>query len=372
MKLKFLRSLPRCKYTPLVRPGVALLLWALLTMPPGAAETSFLQMLFVPADPLSVSLGGANASLAGPGSFLINPAHAARATRPEVSAGTVFWWEDISLRGVSAYLPLNAAFTAGVCSLSSDYGNIDAYSGLDTPMGAVTAGDSFFALGAGYRSGSFSSGLSFITLSQRLSAEHEGSAAALHGGAEYSFRFLNTGFSYFLPMGKMELGGGASPQTIPSIMRVGANFRFLGSILSLAGTFPSEGEAFQSFGIEIPVGEVLRFRSGMNTIDSIMGFSAGIGLKYDRFSFDYGFASVEIGDAVHSFSLAARLGYSTLKARLYREAMSFFRQGFYEKSQQKLNEVLILDPDYRKAKVLASKIAKILDRLENPSTKEEQ
>ncbi|PKN00609.1 MAG: hypothetical protein CVU78_00100 [Elusimicrobia bacterium HGW-Elusimicrobia-2] len=372
MKLKFLRNLPRCKYTTLVRAGVALLLSVLLTMPPGATETSFLQMLFVPADPLSVSLGGANASLAGSGSFLINPAHAARATRPEVSAGTVFWWEDISLRGVSAYLPLNAAFTAGFCSLSSDYGSIDAYSALDTPMGAVTAGDSFFALGAGYRADAFSSGLSFVTLSQRLSAEHEGSAAALHYGAEYSFGLLNTGFSYFLPMGKMELGGGSSPQTIPSIMRAGANLRFLGSILSFAGTFPSEGEAFQSFGIEIPVGEVLRFRSGMNTIDSIMGFSAGVGLKYDRFSFDYGFTSVEIGDAVHSFSLAARLGYSTLKTRLYREARSFFRQGFYEKSQQKLNEVLILDPDYRKAKVLASKIAKILDRLENPSTKEEQ
>jgi len=361
-----------CEYPPLSRvlPLAALIIFCVSAL--RAADTSFLQMLFVPSDPLSISLGGANASLAGPGSFLINPAHAARSTRPTVAAARVLWWEDISLSSLSAYLPLSAGLTAGFCSLSSDYGSIDAYSALDSPMGSVRAGDSFFAAGAGYRAGAFSAGLSVVTLSQRLSAENEGSASALHGGAEYSFRFMHTGFSYFLPMGEMDLGGGSSPQTIPSVMRAGLNFSFLGSRLSAAGTFPSDGAAFQSFGIEIPVGEVLRFRSGMNTVDSIFGFSAGAGFEYERFSVDYGFASAEIGDAVHSFSITARLGYSTLKARLYREARSLFKQGFYEKAQQKLNEVLTLDPDYRKARALAVKIAKIIDRLENPSTKEEQ
>ncbi|MBA3066598.1 hypothetical protein KJ633_04595 [bacterium] len=343
-----------------------------LGAPSFAAETSFLSMLFVPADPLSLALGGANASRPGPGSFLINPSHAASVSRPSFSAGTVLWWEDISLRSVSVYLPVNAAFTAGFYSLTSDYGGIDAYSALDTPMGSIDAGDSFFAAGAGYRARSFLSGVSFVSISQRLSSENEAKASALLCGAEYKLWFLNTGFSYFMPLSEMDFGLGTVPQKIPSIMRAGVNCIFLGSRLSTAFTFPSEGESLQSFGVEIPAVKVLNFRAGMNTIDSVMGVSAGVGLKYDRFSVDYGFSSTEFGDAVHALSIGIQLGYSTLKVRLYREAEYFFKQGFYEKSQQKLNEVLILDPDYTKAKILAAKIAKITSRLENPSIKEEQ
>ncbi len=348
-----------------------LLAWAVFWgAPSSASDTSFLAMLFVPADPLSLALGGANASVPGPSSFLINPSHAAGVTRPSISAATVLWWEDISLRSVTAYFPVNAAFTAGFYSLTSDYGSIDAYSALDAPMGSIEACDSFLSAGAGYRSLRGRYGLSFVRLSQRLSAENEGSAAALLCGAEYRLWFLNTGFSYFLPLSKMDFGGGASPQEIPSIVRAGANCNFLGSRLSAAFTFPSGGGAFQSFGAEIPIGKMLNFRAGMNTIDSVMGFSAGVGLKYDRFSFDYGFGSAELGDAAHAVSFSVRLGYSTLKVRLYREAKYFFKQGFYEKSLQKLSEVLILDPDYTKAKILSAKIAKITSRLENPSTKE--
>jgi len=335
-----------------------------------AADTSFLQMLFVPPDPVSLSLGGANASVACPGSFLINPSHAAGITRPVISAGTVLWWEDITLRSVMAYLPVSAAFTAGIYSFVSDYGNIDAYDAMNTPMGSIDAGDSFFAIGAGYRAEAFSSGVSFARLSQRLSAADEGRAAALLFGAQYRLRFLNTGLSYFLPLGDMDFGSGATAQEIPSIVRAGANCRFIGIRLSAASTFPSAGGMFQSFGAEIPVGKALNFRAGMNTIDSVMGFSAGLGLSLDRFSFDYAFGSAEFGDAVHSFSFSAKLGYSILKTRLYREAVSFFNRGFYEKSQQKLGEVLILDPEYTKAKILTAKIAEIISRLENPSTKE--
>ncbi|MCD6312062.1 MAG: hypothetical protein J7M11_06355 [Elusimicrobia bacterium] len=338
--------------------------------PSSASDTSFLQMLFVPSDPLSLALGGANASVPGPSSFLINPSHAAGITRSTISGGTVLWWEDISLRSVSVYLPVNSAFTAGFYSLTSDYGGIDAYSALDASMGSVEAGDSFLAAGAGYRSSRGQVGASFVSMSQSLSAENEGRASAFLFGAQRRLWFFNTGFSYFVPLGKMDFGPGATAQEIPSIVRAGANCDFMGSRLSAALTFHSAGDAFQSFGAEIPVGKGLSFRAGMNTIDSVMGFSAGIGFKYDRFSFDYGFGSAEFGDAAHAFSFSVRLGYSTLKSRLYREAKYLFKQGFYEKSQQKLNEVLILDPDYTKAKILSAKIAKITSRLENPSTGE--
>ncbi|MEA2081274.1 MAG: hypothetical protein U9O97_00825 [Elusimicrobiota bacterium] len=338
--------------------------------PSSASETSFLQMLFVPADPLSLSMGGANASVPGTASFLINPSHAAGVTRPSFGAGTVLWWEDISLRSVAAYFPVNAAFTAGFYSMTSDYGNIDAYSALDAPMGSVEAGDSFWAAGAGYRLSRGRLGAAFVSMSQTLSAENEGSAAALLCGAEYKMWFLNTGFSYLQPLGEMDFGGGTSTQEIPSIMRIGANCSIRGSCFTGAFTLPSAGAAVQSLGIEIPVWGVLKCRAGMNTVDSVMGFSAGLGLKYDRFSFDYGFCSAEFGDAVHAFSFSARLGYSTLKSRLYRKAKSFFKQGFYEKSLRTLNEVLILDPGHTKAKILSAKIAKIISRLENPSTKE--
>ena len=332
-----------------------------------AGETS-MQILFVPTDPLAFALGGDNAVLDG--GIAVNPALLLNRTRPEVTAGMTQWWEGVKMQKISVHLPLTGGIVLGASTVSADYGDIEGYSALDAPMGSVKAGYSLTTFGLGYRMGKMLTGFGLMNISERLSSENTGSAEAFIFASAFELRKFKTGFSYLIPSGKISYGEGSSEQKIPSILRAGLSFRIYMLGIFFGMTMPSPGDGFQTLGAEILMMDCLKLRAGINTVDSVIGSSAGFSLLFEKVSIDYAYGSAEFGSAIQSVAVSLQFGYSTLKSRLYSEAKRLFKQGFYDQSQERIKEVLILDPNHLKAKILGAKIAEIIAQIENSSKEE--
>ena len=343
-----------------------------LFMAEASASTSLLQILFIAADPAGQALGGGNPVISSSQDLLINPSLMIRRTRPEVNAGYTSWFEGITIENVSLSVPVMGSFAAGVSALQTDYGEIDGYSIMDIPSGSVGAGDSVISVGAAYEMRNVAAGIGYSMIEQFLSASDKGKVTAFTAGIDMRLRSFDLGASYFLPMGSISYGDLSANQDVPSIMRTGLGVKLAGVRLAAAVITPSEGEAYQSAGAEIQFKDMIRFRLGMNTITSVIGMNAGIGVSLENIKFDYAFAQTAFGNQIHSFSFGFKFGPANISGRLLGEAKSLFKDGFYERSSHKLDDVLILDPDNSEANDLKARIAAILSTGQTPSSKEEQ
>ncbi|MFH1957640.1 MAG: hypothetical protein ABIJ15_04110 [bacterium] len=328
------------------------------------AETSVLQFLNIPASPVAQSLGGGNASFESPQDILINPALLCKRSRPEISAGFTSWIEDITLQNFSAVCPVGNGLSLGVFLLRAGYGSIAGYDYKDDPTGNVDTGASLYSLGAGYDLGRFKAGCSFAEISQKLSSENKGDITATSFGASFRFLIFEIGISRFSPSGKIDYGPGSAPQPAPKITRAGINFKIYKFLLTGGRNSPAPGEPYTTAGIVFSPVDGIKLRAGMNTIDSIIGYSAGAGIAFENISVDYAFGNADFGNKIHNVSIGVKFGHSTLKNFLLREAKRLYSTGYYEKAQEKLNDVLILDPENRKAKALMLKITGILSHIE--------
>jgi len=331
----------------------------------GTAETTVLQFLNIPTSPVGQALGFGNASIETSRDLLTNPALLCVRKRPEISAGFTNWIENITLRNFSAVYPLETGLSLGVFLFDTDYGSIAGYDYKGDPVGNVGTGSSLYSLGCGYSFGKLEVGASFSQISQKLSSENEGGITAACFGGAFKFLIFRVGFSRFIPSGEIDYGQGSAPQKVPGVTRAGINFKIYRFLLTGGMSSPAAGDSYTTAGLVFSPLDCFNLRAGINTINSIIKFSAGAGLAFENFSFDYAFGDTEFGNKIHNVSLSMKFGHSTLKNRLLKEAKRLYSRGYYEKAQEKLNDVLILDPGCRKAKVLMLKISEILSHIES-------
>ena len=103
---------------------------------------------------------------------------------------------------------------------------------------------------------------------------------------------------------------------LPLVFRAGLSRRFLedGALFSLEADRPVDNYLSLAFGAEYPVTNRLALRAGYryrqhgNELGPWTGLSAGAGIAFDRFSFDYAFTPFGgLGNA-HRFSLSVKFG----------------------------------------------------------------
>lgn len=185
--------------------------------------------------------------------------------------------------------------------------------------GTFRAYDLAFSLGYGYAySADTNIGGAVKFISQTIDNE-SGSTAALDLGVTRSFNWLG-GRLFTAGASALNIGPGVKfvsrTYDLPLTLRAGLSHRIpeTGALLSFDVSKPVDNYPFFALGLEQQLTSRLALRSGYryrlhgNELGAWSGFSAGLGLALERFSFDYAFTPFgDIGNS-HRFSLSFRFG----------------------------------------------------------------
>lgn len=161
---------------------------------------------------------------------------------------------------------------------------------------------------------------------------------------------------------------GDTEDKLPLTFRFGAGYRTLRNRLILALDFDKgmRSNLGWHIGVEYWLLDFVAIRGGFEgQPGEIVESTAGFGLKYKNYGFDYAFALHELGLS-HRFSGTWRFGVSVVAKqeeairRLTREGFEAYRQGDYALGIERLNKLLDIDPRNREAKNLASKLQTII------------
>lgn len=185
--------------------------------------------------------------------------------------------------------------------------------------------------------------------------------------------FLESLNSYPISLGfKLQnlfpFSSGDTDDVLPLTFRFGAGYRTLRDRLVLAFDFDKIMKANFGWhtGAEYWLLDFAAVRIGFEgQSGEIVESTAGLGLKYKNYGFDYAFALHELGLS-HRFSGSWRFGVSVVAKqeeairRLTQEGFEAYRQGDYALSIERLNKLLDIDPRNREAKRLVSKLQTII------------
>ncbi len=185
--------------------------------------------------------------------------------------------------------------------------------------------------------------------------------------------FLESLNSYPISLGfKLQnlfpFSSGDTDDVLPLTFRFGAGYRTLRDRLVLAFDFDKIIKANFGWhtGAEYWLLDFAAVRVGFEgQSGEIVESTAGLGLKYKNYGFDYAFALHELGLS-HRFSGSWRFGVSVVAKqeealrRLTQEGFEAYRQGDYALSIERLNKLLDIDPRNREAKKLVSKLQTII------------
>lgn len=183
--------------------------------------------------------------------------------------------------------------------------------------GDFGAYDLALSLGYGWKTESGTDlGAAFKVIRQSIDDE-SGSSFALDLGARRDFTWRGESFTAGLAV--QNLGPGikfiGKRYDLPLNFKAGLSRRTdAGVLLALDVNKPVDNYPFVTLGAEYPVTNRLSLRSGYkyrlygNELGAWSGFAAGLGLAYNRFSFDYAFMPFgELGNS-HRFSFAVKFG----------------------------------------------------------------
>lgn len=291
-----------------------------------AGEKGF-QFLRVGVTPRGAALGEAYTSQFGDvTTYLYNPANVAMLTQRQAAVGYMNHVMDIG-SGYIAYAQPTAKYgVLGGGILYFNYGDFQGYDANGNATSKFYASD--FSLNVFHADQVrenlyYGANVKFIHSSIE---DYNSSALAMDVGMIYEYKPLlasigmtiqNLGFTTDAYVKKKE--------TLPLSLQIGATKKlekapiavsFNWSDLNLAGSF---GERIKRFaiGTEFNPKENLFIRAGYNhqrrteldlssdkTLDRLAGFTAGIGFTYQRYRFDYAFASWGIG-VLNRFSISA-------------------------------------------------------------------
>ena len=215
-------------------------------------------------------------------------------------------------------LGLNYFYTPKDLERRSGLNESDPLIPISASEGTFRAYDLAFSLGYGFAYDPDTNiGAAVKFINQTIDNE-SGSSAALDLGVTRSFSWRGRLFT--AGAAAQNIGPGikfiSRRYNLPFTLRAGLSHRLpgTGALVSLDISKPVDNYPFFALGLEQQLTNRLVLRSGYryrlygNELGAWSGFSAGLGLVFDRFSFDYAFSPFgELGNS-HRFSLAFRFG----------------------------------------------------------------
>lgn len=214
---------------------------------------------------------------------------------------------------------LNYFYTPKDMERRSGLNEGDPIAPISSSEGEFGAYDLAYSAGYGWKYGSgLSLGAALKVIRQHIDTESAGTAA-IDLGVLKDFKWLGDG--YTAGFSAQNIGPGVKfgrRYDLPLVFKSGLSRRLpeSGALIALEADKPIDNYPSFALGLEYPLIKMFYLRTGYryrhtgNELGPWSGFSAGVGVAFSRFSFDYAFAPFgELGNS-HRFSLNARLGRS--------------------------------------------------------------
>lgn len=252
----------------------------------------------------SLAMGDAYVGVAsGPETIYWNPAGLTSMEKPEVSAMYFKEIADMSLMSIQYAQPLAGYGTAGLAIESFSAGNME-LNYLDGTSKSVNAQQDFVLnLAYGQKIGdSFSAGANLKYLNSTLAEAESASTIAMDISCLYQLPQVE-GLS--LGLNVQNIGGGMKyideADPLPLTVRVGAAFtkELQDNTLTISGDLnkPKELSARFNMGVEYLYNQAIALRAGYKFNYDVDSFTAGFGVKINRYCLDYAFAPKgDLGD----------------------------------------------------------------------------
>ncbi|MFH1958339.1 MAG: PorV/PorQ family protein [bacterium] len=294
----------------------------LITASPGFSDagTSSLAFLKIGVDARSSSMAGAFSSISDDVNVLrYNPAGLAGLNNIQASFSHNSWVEDIKINSFNSVLPLKGGKSFGLGILSLNAGTMDGRGDFDLKTADFKASDFLLTGIFSWRTNKILYGAAIKYIQEEIE-DTKAKTPAFDFGAIYKIsRKTNFGFAV------QNLGSGVryieKKEKLPLLVRTGISSRLLNNLLLL--NFDITGDIEKNIhlkiGGEFKTGKILDFRAGYKFMEKsglggLAGMSAGFGVKYSRFGFDYAF--VPYGDLgqTHQFSMSLKSGLKKQKS----------------------------------------------------------
>jgi len=309
----------------------------------------------------SRALGGNEGTLIQPEGFLNNPASAGFAVRPGIYLSRLIWLDGEDVSNVAYVFPLLSWAGLGVSYSNMTLSSIEGYDFNDQPTGDYEANESLAAMGVGFRRGELAIGIKGKSWQEDLSVS-KGSAFLFDAGLTWNReRFilsvvsLNNGGNIVYDKGEEK----EFPVEKNVLLNFGINFAE-GSLYT-GYVRPETEESWYKTGLRYSPSKNFSLLCGFSSRDDLFsGFSFGAELGFRNILAGYAFSGGEVFGSVHQISLSYVFGESSLKDRLFRRARRLYKSGKIEESREVMEKVLILDPEWKKARELEGKIRRIL------------
>lgn len=285
---------------------------------PGSTTAGF---LLVPVGGRAVAMGGAYTGLAeDPYALHYNPAALARSPR-ELTFAHNEYILDLSQEYMAYAHPLSVG-VLGIAVNYFDYGDFDrtthaaGFAGVAAPTGYLAQGRfgaGNLALSVGYARAMGDAGFHVGAAAKYIQQDIDnfsGQSAAADLGLYWRRGDgpLSLGLSVLNVGDKLKTGRRADP--LPIAIRFGAAWRVLperftisGDVVKVSGDDDLQGHV----GGEYWIASVLALRVGYSSVsDAGTGFTAGVGVRVDRFGLDYAFADEDDLDNAHRIAINYR------------------------------------------------------------------
>jgi len=336
---------------------------------PLLAATSGLDFLKMGVGARPLALGEAYVALADDISAIYwNPAGLVQLTRQEVGFTYNKWFEDIGYNFLGYSYPLNKSILA----LSVYYlggGNIEGSDGGGNPTSEFSMYDLAFAFSYSRKliSG-LSAGLNFKFITEKLEDE-TGNAFAFDFGALYKTGIQNLDLGLNVQNIGTRIKFIKESASLPLSLKFGLAYRlFPGNPLTLTIDVNklSNKSGYFCLGAECWITDYLALRIGSKFDPDVRDrIRFGLGLKGKNLGLDYAYTPHKILGDTHQFSVGIYFGKlereevlgreemeartASLIASLHEDGMACLNRKKYIDAIAKFSEILLLDPEDRKA-----------------------
>ncbi len=267
------------------------------------------KFLNIPVNPVSLALAGRTGNPAmNPAAFVLQPALSTLERGRAIGVSHNKWIGDTDFTNLYySYSDRNTAF--GLILGNLNYGDIDKYDEYGNVLGTYSPRDMNLAVNFGRRlSPSNYVGMNLGVMYEELSTA---SGIGVHADLGYTWLppFLNTALSVSVRnLGLSSKMNDSTVKLAPAFeldLSKGYRMEQTDVRLAVSATRSIDEQLKGTFSTEIGLFDMLYLRMGYKVNYSDQDMSAGLGIKYDRFSVDYGWAPFNnhLGD-VHTLGLS--------------------------------------------------------------------
>ncbi len=263
----------------------------------------------------ATSLGGAFTAFSDDATAPFwNPSGLSNLSSIELKFGHSTWYQDISINYLGAAIPLSNRFTSGIGVAYVDYGDFQAYSADDQPMGEFSGHNIVLSFSLAYKlADKISLGVTAKGISEKLE-EASATGYAFDFGTRYDNGLVSIGLV------AKNIGSGLKyeheKEALPSKISAGIGLRTFDGRLRLAGDVdvPHDGFVSMHQGVEYLYMNTIFLRSGythhFSEIDDVGrdGLVYGFGLKVLLGTIDYSFMPNGDYGSIHKLDFSFSFG----------------------------------------------------------------